>query len=1043
MPKKPKKKRYLRVIDVGHGIDYTTRTDPQMAHTFDTKVKIPAAANSTTAANPATGTVSIASDVTLVTLGIIYNGGASDRLGGAPTIGGVPFQQADQNRKHTSPEAVAELWYLTSNIPTGTNLVSIPNAPTARAIDAFVSTYKAPAGFRSVLDVAAGTGTISANPSVRLVTTSDGDVIVGVVADGVNAWGPTEQSGTVIYNEDPSTWGGGAQYILQAAAGEVISAWIVASDDWGSVAAAFKQQSTNFSGTVTDTGLGTDEVTVRGKGNIEQASAYIEYSDPSRQISQEFAYIEYVESTGTAPTSVNVSDTGIGNDTFEYSRTLPSGTFPNLARLLDDFNRESLGSNWTPTIGQPAIVGNKFVGLTSGTVGNTGNEAVWNAGVFGPGVQWYITIGSLQPSGTTPNNEAYISYDRVSSTGTISLNVIRIYDTFIDHIQLFSFSPNTPLYDNWTVGSTFAYPSRPSIRIGLSHQSNGYVTIYLDRGNGWEAIGDAFYTGDKFVPGTVRLFLKASTGAGIFVPTIDLDDFYVSTVDNSAIFVTGSMSEGGFGTDSPEIGASLNVTDDSLGGDFLNLSASVPISDFAFSSEEISILQAVLILIADIGEALDAVSIQATLSMSEDANGQDTLVLQASLALSDTASGVDSPEVGASLGVNDTGLGGDFLDLSASIPVSDLGTGIEAFTLSATITLSDTGNGLDEVTVSQISEIIKTILDTASGLDAVSIQVSLSTTETATGQDAILLQATLGLSDSSVGVDSPEVGASLGITDDALGGDFSDILASLSVSEAGTASELLQLLASLSVSDTGSGTDAVNVITSAIKSIADSGLGSDDVSISVNLSVSDDGTGTDALTISVSITVLDSGLGTDAITVLQTALKQIVDSASGSDNITISASLNVGETSFGIDDPAIQVALGLADSGEGLESPQISAELTITDSSSATDIISVLQTALKIVQDAGAGTDEISQITASIPVSELGLGSDQIGQILASLLVTDFGTGVDVVVKFDSTSNILKITFELRKPKIVATLSQPAISIELTKPMVKFSLNTQ
>lgn len=1011
MPKKPKKKRYLRVADVGHGIDYTTRTDPQMGHTFDTKVKIPVAANTTTNANPATGTVSITSDVTLVTLGMMYNGGASDRLGGAPTIGGVPFQQADQNRKHTAPEAVAELWYLTSNIPTGTNLISIPNAPTARSLVAFVSTYKAPAGFRSILDVAAGTGTISANPSVRLVTTSDGDVIVGVVADGDNAWSPTAQSGTVIYNDDPSTWGGGAQYILQAAAGEVISAWIVGSDDWGSVAAAFKQQSTNFSGTVTDTGLGTDEVTVRGKGNIEQASAYIEYSDPTRQISQEFAYIEYVESTGTAPTTVNVSDAGLGNDIFEYlGGTTPSGSYP-LVSLLDDFNRENLGSSWTSLSGTPMILDNHYWGNSSGS-----NIAQWNVGDFGPGIEFEVTIGGLVEPVTSPDL-VRVKYN-ISGSNYYQLTVTPYPSS--GTVVVHKFTPNliqvTPTvgYVNWNSSGT--------VKIGLTHQPNGTIRVYYDTGNGgilrW--IGN---NSEALYRGPVELNIRRNDLSGTF--SIYIDDFKVNDPHYLSIL------------------ASDAVYDDSLGGDFLNLSASIPISDLAFSSDEISILQAVLKLITDIGEALDAVSIQATLSMSEDANGQDALVLQASLALSDTASGVDSPEVGASLGVSDTGLGGDFLDLSASIPVSDLGTGIEAFTLSATIALSDTGNGLDEVTVSQISEIIKTILDTASGLDAVSIQVSLSTTETATGQDAILLQATLGLSDSGVGVDSPEVGASLGVTDDALGGDFSDILASLSVSEAGTASELLQLLASLSVSDTGAGTDAVNVITSAIKSVADSGLGSDDVSISVNLSVSDDGTGTDALTISVSITVLDSGLGTDAITVLQTALKQIVDSASGSDNITISASLNVGETSFGIDDPAIQVALGLADSGEGLESPQISAELTITDSSSATDIISVLQTALKIVQDAGTGTDEISQITASIPVSELGLGSDQIGQILASLLVTDFGTGVDVVVKFDSTSNILKITFELRKPKIVATLSQPAISIELTKPMVKFSLNTQ
>lgn len=695
-----------------------------MGYTFDTKVKIPATVNTTTNANPATGTITIADDATLLVVGIIY-GGNTGRTGGAPTANGTSLVQADAAK--TVTEAVAELWYLTAPNP-GANVIVVPNTPTAKNLDIFVASFKAQSGYSSVFSSASGSATTAANPNITLRVPDTQSVVVSVVGHGANAWGPTSQSGTVIYNEDPSTWGGGSQFILNPPIGAVISAWTQASDDYGLVVAAFSETLLPSIKTISDIGEGLD-----------QLSETVSLSD---------------------------SDTALGSDT---NTELISLSLSDTSQAI-----ESLLLNALKSICDFSI------------------------GVDDPNLLAWLT----------------------------------------DECEPLLDDEGFPLIDDGIIGS------------------DTYITI----------------------------------------------------------------------------------------------------------------LQEILKTITDIASAIDNLSIQAVLFTSEDANGQDLLSIQIAFSLGDVGAGVDSPSIAAALGITDGALGGDFLDLSASIPVSELGSGLDV---------------------------------------------------------------------------------------------LSQLLANLSLSDTGLGAELPNISANLSISDSGSGLDAVSLTTALLKSVADIGLGSDQLNISVSLSVADVGTGDEALAIQVSLQITDSGLGTETIALLTGTLKQIVDSASGSDNLVISASLNVGETSYGIDDPAIQASLGLSDIGEGLESPQISASLTITDTSAGTDLISVLQMTLKTIQEIATGNDTISSITVSIPVAESGLASDQIGQILASLLVSDLGSGVEAIVKFDTSTNILKIEFILNQPKMKFSMQnpqietilvepttttesvEPSISISLMQPVVKFSLKTQ
>jgi hypothetical protein len=90
----------------------------------------------------------------------------------------------------------------------------------------------------------ANTGaTPAVNPSPgAIVTTGIGDIVWAITAGGWTTWAPSAQAGTIIANTDDGADGGGEQFTVQAAAGSITMSWTFATtDDWGAVAAAFKE----------------------------------------------------------------------------------------------------------------------------------------------------------------------------------------------------------------------------------------------------------------------------------------------------------------------------------------------------------------------------------------------------------------------------------------------------------------------------------------------------------------------------------------------------------------------------------------------------------------------------------------------------------------------------------------------------------------------------------------------------------------------------------------------------------------------------------
>lgn len=254
--------------------------------------------------------------------------------------------------------------------------------------------------------------------------------------------------------------------------------------------------------------------------------------------------------------------------------------------------------------------------------------------------------------------------------------------------------------------------------------------------------------------------------------------------------VTTSTSQTGAGTEgTPSIAVSTSQT--GSGADAVSLTVSQTTTDS--------------------GTGVDAVSLTASVSTSQTGSGSDAVSLTASATLAATGSGAEgTPSIAVS--TSETGSGSD--TPSPAKTLTDTGSGTDA-TTNREIQLLDSGSGADSHSLFSGSN--PTTTDAGSGVDAVSLSASMSSSETGTGADAQSLTANVSTSQTGSGSDAVSLAVSILLAQTGTG---SDVLASLAVAatlaESGTASnETISVPGvgtPVSTSDTGRGYDQVFVV---------------------------------------------------------------------------------------------------------------------------------------------------------------------------------------------------------------------------------------
>lgn len=207
-----------------------------MAHTYAL-----GRARASSSSNPITFSYTVAAGDTVICL-LLKGDSGTNRAGGSPTWGSYTFTQRNSTQKAvTSPEASCELWDILNPLP-GTATLTIPNTG-AIAIKHTVAIGRAAGGGYSAFDGASGGNATSTNPTPGAVTvTQAGDIGFAIIAGGATTWNPSAQVGTAIANTDDGAHGGGEQYILNPSIGSHTLSWTFGtSDDWGAVAAYYKE----------------------------------------------------------------------------------------------------------------------------------------------------------------------------------------------------------------------------------------------------------------------------------------------------------------------------------------------------------------------------------------------------------------------------------------------------------------------------------------------------------------------------------------------------------------------------------------------------------------------------------------------------------------------------------------------------------------------------------------------------------------------------------------------------------------------------------
>ncbi len=345
--------------------------------------------------------------------------------------------------------------------------------------------------------------------------------------------------------------------------------------------------------------------------------------------------------------------------------------------------------------------------------------------------------------------------------------------------------------------------------------------------------------------------------------------------------------------------------------------------------------------------------------------------------------------------------------------VADTGSGTEQVTILNIFTKTDTGSGVDA-----ISQILRplTVTDTGTGVDVVNLMAFVAMAEAATGVDAVSLLAFLQVADTGSGIDTVYITRILAaLADSGSGIDGVSILAVLPVVDSGSGSDQISLLALLSIPETGSGVDGVVVSTTGEeKNISDSGSGSDATEIMAFATITDNGSGIDQISLTAMIPVSDSGSGADAFALL--AMLTQSDSGSGVDQDQITALLNETDSGSGNDAVSLQALLTITDSatasevihilagiivpeiGTGVDATSIMAQLNISDSATVTDTLQIM--AFVGIDDAGAGTDLLSFLMMAY-VNDTAIGTDALA-LMISLAVTDTAVGNEALLILNS-----------------------------------------
>lgn len=174
--------------------------------------------------------------------------------------------------------------------------------------------------------------------------------------------------------------------------------------------------------------------------------------------------------------------------------------FPTTSTLLDDFNRASLGSNWTTLSGNGNVIALTTVFSTNESTSDSGDASYYNAATYGPSLDLFATF-----RWTSAGGWAALRMVQNIGSGTTDGYALFVSTNGTDRIRFYR-EDNEVLTQ---VGSQVSYVPTDQDKIGMDRDGST-MRVHVDEGSGWTEYSS--WSDSTYTTGSFNVALETSFG---------------------------------------------------------------------------------------------------------------------------------------------------------------------------------------------------------------------------------------------------------------------------------------------------------------------------------------------------------------------------------------------------------------------------------------------------------------------------------------------------------------------------------------------------
>jgi len=429
------------------------------------------------------------------------------------------------------------------------------------------------------------------------------------------------------------------------------------------------------------------------------------------------------------------------------------------------------------------------------------------------------------------------------------------------------------------------------------------------------------------------------------------------------------------------VSATVNLTDAGAGTEAAAASATVPLPDVAGAAEASAVAAAVPL--AEQAGAADAASSPATVPLADVAGAADTATTpQRTLPLADVAGAAEAPSISATVPLADAAGGTEASVAAASVPLTDAGAAAEAMTSGMPVALAEVAGAAEQASVAASAS----LADAAGAAETFTVTVAVPLAEQAGAADAPVIAGTVPLADRAGAADVlPQPPVAVSPADTAAGADQLSASAATPLADTAAGAEVSAVAATVPLAEQAGAADSLTIPAKTLP-VPDAGGAADQLTAAVTSPAADVAGAADALTVQqgIFVTFTDSAGAAEAPTVA--AAVPVADQAAAAEAQVIGVPVALADTGAAADATVTAASVPLADVAGGGATLAATAAVPLADTAGAADAESVAAGANPALNDVVAAAEQLAS-PAAVPLAEAAGAAEQLA-VVAGMQVT-------------------------------------------------------